>query len=81
MNGQRCGMDKEDVYIHIYACIYVCICVCVCVCVCVYTLQARKEWHNILKVMKEKNFQPHSTQQGSHLYLKDKSKALQTSKS
>uniref|UniRef100_A0A8D1CF52 L1 transposable element RRM domain-containing protein n=1 Tax=Sus scrofa TaxID=9823 RepID=A0A8D1CF52_PIG len=30
------------------------------------TLQARREWHNILHVMKGKNLQDYSTQQGSH---------------
>ena len=46
------------------------------------TLQARREWQNILKVMKETNLQPdYCTQQGSHSNMKEKSKALQTSKS
>ena len=46
------------------------------------TLQARREWQNILKVMKEKNLQPRLLyQQGSHSNMKEKSKALQTSKS
>ena len=46
------------------------------------TLQARREWHDILKVMKRKTYnQDYSTQQGSHLDLMEKSKALQTSKS
>ena len=46
------------------------------------TLQARREWQGILKVMKEKNLQPdYCTQQGSHSNMKEKSKALQTSKS
>ena len=46
------------------------------------TLQARREWQDILKVMKEKTYsQDYSTQQGSHSDMKDKSKALQTSKS
>ena len=44
------------------------------------TLQARREWHDILKVMKGKN-QDYSTRQGAHLDLMEKSKALQTSKS
>ena len=44
------------------------------------TLQARRKWHNILKVMKRKNNQEYSTQQGSHSDLTEKSKALQTSK-
>ena len=47
------------------------------------TLQARREWHDILKVMKEKK--PYSpdyyNQQGSHSNMKEKSKVLQTSKS
>ena len=46
------------------------------------TLQARREWQDILKVMKEKNLQPdYCTQQGSHSNMKEKSKALQKSKS
>ena len=46
------------------------------------TLQARREWQDILKVMKEKNLKPdYCTQQGSHSNMKEKSKALQTSKS
>ena len=46
------------------------------------TLQARREWQDILKVMKEKNLQPdYCTQQGSHSNTKEKSKALQRSKS
>ena len=49
------------------------------------TLQARREGQDILKVMKENNLQPYSpdycTQQGSHSNTKEKSKALQTSKS
>ena len=40
------------------------------------TLQARREWHNILKVMTGKNLQDYSTQQGSHSDLKETSKAL-----
>ena len=45
-------------------------------------LQARREWQDIVKVMKEKNLQPnYCTQQGSHSNMKEKSKALQTSKS
>ena len=45
------------------------------------TLQAKREWHDILKVMKENNLQPRlRTQQGSHSNMKEKSKALQTSK-
>jgi len=46
------------------------------------TLQARKEWQDIFKVLKGKNLQPrYSTQQGSHSKLMERSKALQTSKS
>ena len=46
------------------------------------TLQARREWHDIFKVMKGKNLQPrYSIQQGSHSDSMEKSKALQTSKS
>ena len=46
------------------------------------TLQARREWQDILKLMKEKNLPPnYYTQQGSHSDMKEKSKALQTSKS
>ena len=46
------------------------------------TLQARREWQDILKVMKENKLQPdYCTQQGSHSNMKEKSKALQTSKS
>ena len=41
------------------------------------TLQARREWQEILKVMKENNLQP----RGSHSNMKEKSKALQTGKS
>ena len=46
------------------------------------TLQARSKRQDILKVMKENNLQPrYYTQQGSHSNMKEKSKALQTSKS
>ena len=46
------------------------------------TLQARREWQDILKVMKDNNLSPdYCTQQGSHSNTKEKSKALQTSKS
>ena len=51
------------------------------------TLQARREWWDIFKVMKgknlqpRKNLQPYSTQQGSHSHSMEKSKALQKSKS
>jgi len=44
------------------------------------TLQARKEWQDILKVIKENNLQPRLLQ-GSHSNMKEKSKASQTSKS
>ena len=46
------------------------------------TLQARREWQDILKVMKENNYNlDYCTQQGSHSDMKENSKALQTSKS
>ena len=46
------------------------------------TLQARREWQDILKVMKEKNLEPRLLyQQESHSNMKETSKALQTSKS
>ena len=46
------------------------------------TLQARREWQDILKVMKEKNLEPRLLyQQESHSNMKEKSKALQISKS
>ena len=46
------------------------------------TLQARREWQDIFKVMKVNNLQAdHCTQQGFHSNMKDKSKALQKSKS
>ena len=46
------------------------------------TLQARREWQDILEVMKENNLHPrYCTQQGSHSNTKEKSKALQRSKS
>ena len=45
------------------------------------TLQARREWDDIFKVMKGKNIQPRLLyRQGSHSDLTEKSKALQTSK-
>ena len=44
------------------------------------TLQARREWHDIFKVMKGKN-QDYITQQGSDSDSTEKSKTLQTSKS
>ena len=45
------------------------------------TLQARREWQGILKVMKGKTYSPdYCTQQGSHSNMKEKSKALETSK-
>ena len=46
------------------------------------TLQARREWQDILKVMKEKNLHPrllYPARISSN--MKEKSKALQTSKS
>ena len=43
------------------------------------TVQARWEWQDILKMMKEKNYNPDFyTQQGSHSNMKENSKALQT---
>ena len=46
------------------------------------TLQATREWQNILKVIEEKNLQPRLLYpQGSHSNMKEKSKALQISKS
>ena len=46
------------------------------------SLQARRDWQDILKVMKEKTYnQDYCTQQESHSNMKKKSKALQTSKS
>ena len=46
------------------------------------TLQARREWQDIFKVLKGKNLQQdYCIQQGSHLKLMEKSKAFQTSKS
>ena len=48
----------------------------------VETLQARREWQNIFKVLKGKNLQPRLLyQQGSHSKFMEKSKAFQTSKS
>ena len=45
------------------------------------TLQARREWHDIFKVMKGKSLQTRiSTQQDSHSDLMEKSKAFPTSK-
>ena len=45
------------------------------------TLQARREWQDILKVMKKKKpYSPdYCTQQGSHSDMKEKSKALEAS--
>ena len=44
------------------------------------TLQARREWQNIHKGMKEKTYNPdYYTQQGSQSDMKEKSKALQRS--
>ena len=45
------------------------------------TLQARREWQDILKVRKRTYNPDYCTQQGSHSNTKEKSKALQTSKS
>ena len=46
------------------------------------TLQARREWHDIFKVMKGKKLQPRLLyRQGSQSDSMEKSKALQTSKS
>ena len=46
------------------------------------TLQARREWQNIYKEMKGKNYnQDYSTQQGCHSDSTEKSNALQKSKS
>ena len=46
------------------------------------TLKARREWQDILKVMKRKIYNPYyCTQKGSHSNMMEKSKALQTSKS
>ena len=46
------------------------------------TLQARRQWQDIFKVMKGKNLQPnYSTQQGSHSHSTEKLKNLQTSES
>ena len=46
------------------------------------TLQTRREWQDILKVMKENNYNSdYCTQQGFHSDMKENSKALQTSKS
>ena len=45
------------------------------------TRQARREWQDIFKVLKEKNLQPRLLyRQRSHSKLKEKSKALQTSR-
>ena len=45
------------------------------------TLQARREWQGILRMMKEKNLQPRLLyQEGFHSDMKEKSKDLQTSK-
>ena len=46
------------------------------------TLQARREWQDILKVMKEKNLQPRLLYPARISFkYEEKSKALQTSKS
>ena len=45
------------------------------------TLQARREWQDILKVVKENNLQPdYCTQQGSHSNMKERSKAYRQAK-
>ena len=45
------------------------------------SLQARRDWHDMFKVMKGRTYnQNYSTQQESHSDLKEKSKDLQTSK-
>ena len=45
-------------------------------------LQARREWQDILKVMKENNYSPdYCIRQGSQSNMKEKSKDLQTNKS
>ena len=45
------------------------------------TLQARRKWQNILKVMKENTYSPdYCTQQGSHSNMKEKSKYLHQAK-
>ena len=45
------------------------------------TLQARREYHDIFKMMKEKTYnQEYSTQQDSYSDLMEKSKALNTGK-
>ena len=47
----------------------------------IQTLQARREWLDILKVWKRKTHNPdYRTQQGSHSNMKEKLKALQTTK-
>ena len=46
------------------------------------TLQARRQWQNIFKVMKGKTYNQHYfTHQGSHSHSTEKLKPLQTSKS
>ena len=46
------------------------------------TLQARREWQDILKRRKKRTYSPdYCTQQGSHSNMEEKSKALQTSNS
>ena len=46
------------------------------------SLQARREWHDIFKVMKGKNLQPRLLYLArSHSDSREKAKALQTSKS
>ena len=45
------------------------------------TVQTRREWQDIFKVMKGKNLQGYSTQQGFHSDSKEKLKPLQKSES
>ena len=48
----------------------------------VETLQARREWQDIFKVLKGKNLQQdYCIQQGSHSKLMEKSKAFQINRS
>ena len=45
------------------------------------TLQDRREWQDILKVMEEKNLQPnYYTQQGSHSNMKENQKLYRQAK-
>ena len=51
------------------------------ICLSAETLQARREWHDILKVSKGKTYnQEYSIEQSSHSGLMEKSKTLQTNK-